>query len=140
RHVGGPAGEFHVTTTFAYLERTTPGANVCFPADGAEVVAVGAVDAEGHRQRYSACGTNIRGVKPDLSAAVPVPSSFRAQPFGGTSAAAPQVAGLAALCLSRHPDWTPARIRDALQAAAHDLGKPGPDPETGYGLVHLPPE
>src|SRR5262249_13972149 len=128
----------HVTTTFASLEYTTPGANVCFPADGKEVVAMGAVDEDGHRQSYSACGTNLPRVKPDLVAVVPFPSAFRARPFGGTSAAAPQAAALAALCWSRHPSWTAAHVRQALQAAAKDLNTPGPDPETGYGLIHVP--
>jgi subtilisin family serine protease len=140
RHVSGPAGEFHVTTTFGSLEMTTAGANVCFPGDGNEVVAVGAVDSEGHRQPYSACGTNLRAVKPDLSAVVPVPTVLRSRWFGGTSAACPQVAAVATLCLSRHPDWSPTRVREALRTAATDLGPPGPDPETGFGLVHVPAE
>ncbi len=137
-HVSGPAGPFHVTTTFASLEVTTPGANVCFPGDGKEVVALGAVDTDGHRQDYSACGTNLPRPKPDLVAVVPFPSSWRARPFGGTSAAAPQAAALAALCWSRHTDWSAAQVRAALQSSAIDLNTPGPDYETGYGLIHVP--
>jgi len=117
RHIGGPAGDFHLTTTFASLACTTPGANVCFPGDGKEVVP---------------------RPKPDLVAVVPFPSSWRPGPFGGTSAAAPQAAALAALCWSRHADWSAARVRQALQSAAIDLNTPGPDYETGYGLIHLP--
>src|SRR5947207_362484 len=48
-------------------------------------------------------------------------------------------AGLAALCLSLHSDWTPVQIRGEFQKSAKDLGPPGHDPETGYGLVQLPP-
>ncbi|WP_306215151.1 S8 family peptidase [Actinoplanes sp. RD1] len=36
----------------------------------------------------------------------------------GTSMAAPHVTGAAALVLSRHPDWTPAQVQDALLTAA----------------------
>jgi subtilisin family serine protease len=140
RHIAGPVGAFHVTTTFASLDCTTPGANVCFPADGKEVVALGAVDQSGHRQDYSACGTNLPQPKPDLVAVVPFPSTFRSRPFGGTSAAAPQAAALAALCWSRHPAWTATHVREALQSAAIDLGAPGPDYETGFGLIHVPAE
>src|SRR5262249_17630142 len=117
---------------------TTPGANVCFPSDGDEVVALGAVDTDGQRHSYSACGTNLKRPKPDMVAVVPFPSSWRPDPFGGTSAAAPQAAALAALCWSRHPAWSAARVRNSLQAAAIDLHTPGPDFETGYGLIHLP--
>jgi hypothetical protein len=45
---------------------------------------------------------------------------------------------LAALCWSRHPDWTAEQVGSALRHAAHDLGPPGPDFETGYGLINMP--
>lgn len=44
---------------------------------------------------------------------------FRA--MSGTSMASPYVAGLAALLLELHPDWTPARIRSALVPTALPL-------------------
>jgi subtilisin family serine protease len=140
RCVRGQPGTFHLTTTFAYLEHMTAPSSVCFPADGAEVVGMGAADAEGHRQAYSACGPNSPRPKPDLMALVPFPTGIRARPFGGTSAAAPQGAALAALWWARHSEWTADQVREALRASAQDLGPPGPDCETGYGLVHLPAE
>src|SRR5262249_47397464 len=108
------------------------------PADGPEVVAVGAVDHSGQLTSYSACGVPASKVKPDLVAPVPFISSFRDRPFAGTSAAAPQAAGLAALVWSRHLDWKAEAVRKLLQSSAHDLGVPGPDPETGFGEIHLP--
>jgi subtilisin family serine protease len=140
RRVRGPIGTFHLTTTFASLTYTTGASSVCFPADGAEVIAMGAVDDSGHRQSYSACGPNSPRPKPDLTAIVPFPTRIRERLFGGTSAASPQGAALAALWWSRHPDWTADQVREALRTAAQDLGPPGPDCETGYGLVHLPPD
>jgi subtilisin family serine protease len=140
RRLQGPGAPVHLTTTFASLAHTTVGPSVCFPADGPEVVALGAVDHDGHRMGYSACGPESPRPKPDLVAEVPVPSRWRPRPFGGTSAAAPQAAALAALCWSRHPDWTAARVRAALASCARDLGPPGPDPETGFGLLRLPRE
>jgi subtilisin family serine protease len=138
RHLGGAAGPFHVATMWSSLEVTTPRGSVCFPADGVNVIAMGAVDAGGHKHRYSACGPNSPRPKPDLVATVPFPSLCRSRPFGGTSAAAPQGAGLAALWLSRHPEWTAEQVRDAVQQAASDLGPRGHDGETGYGLICLP--
>jgi hypothetical protein len=140
RRLRGAGGSFRLTTTFATLDHTTAGPSVCFPADGAEVVALGAVDGDGRRMDYSAWGQCSPWVKPDLVAEVPFPSCWRPRPFGGTSAAAPQAAGLAALWWSRHPDRTAGRVRAALRVSARDLGPAGPDREFGFGLIHLPSE
>jgi subtilisin family serine protease len=66
--------------------------------------------------------------------------------ISGTSAAAPQVAGLCALLLQKRPTLTPAQIKAVLRATATDVtvgvsamgqaAGPGVDPATGSGLVH----
>ena len=113
--------------------------SIAFPGDGPEVVTVGAVDADGFRAAYSSCGPNSAQPKPDLVATVPFVSLFRLKPFAGTSAAAPQAAGLAALLWERHLDWNARKVRQALREAALDLGRPGHDWETGHGLIRLLP-
>jgi subtilisin family serine protease len=138
RGTPGQQGSFHVIALHGYLEQTTARGSISFPADGAEVLALGAVTPEGQRMYYSACGPNSPRPKPDLVAPVPFPSFWRSQPFGGTSAAAPQAAGLAALLWSCHPNWTANKVRTSLRASANDLGPRGHDWETGYGLIHLP--
>jgi Subtilase family len=138
RRLHGPAGFFHLVVLGGGLQYATPHGSIPFPGDGPEVVAVGAVDPEGHRLAYSSCGPNSEQPKPDLVAPVPFPSLWRVRPFSGTSAAAPQAAGLAALVFARHPDWTALHVRKALESAAEDLGPPGHDWETGFGRVHLP--
>jgi subtilisin family serine protease len=135
----GKGGSFHLSSLSAGLECSTAPGSVPFPGDGAEVLAVGAVDADGRRMGYSSCGPNSSQPKPDFVAPVPFQSHFRTAPFGGTSCAAPEAAAAAALCWSRYPDWTADRVRVALRASAQDLGPPGHDTETGYGLIHLPP-
>ena len=59
----------------------------------------------------------------------------------GTSWAAPQVAGMAALMLRVNPDLTPAQVKYIIEATATDLTTegglyPGYDRFTGYGLVN----
>jgi subtilisin family serine protease len=50
----------------------------------------------------------------------------------GTSMAAPHVSGAVALIRSKHPDWSPARVIQALQAQADRLPCP-PNPYTPVG-------
>ncbi|BDG08790.1 S8 family serine peptidase [Anaeromyxobacter paludicola] len=53
----------------------------------------------------------------------------------GTSMATPHVAGCAAVAWAAHPGYANSDLRDLLRATAQDLGKPGRDPEFGFGLV-----
>lgn len=137
-HADVKAQAFHLVVLGGALEHTVGRGSIPFPGDGASVLAVGAVDGERQRLAYSSCGPNSRLPKPDFVATVPFRSLCRARPFAGTSAAAPQAAGLAALVWARHPDWTPNRVVQAMRQAALDLGPPGHDWETGYGLIRLP--
>jgi subtilisin family serine protease len=129
---------FHLVVLGGYLAHTTAWGSISCPADGPGVLAVGAVDERGNRLFYSSCGPNSGRPKPDFVAEVPFPSLWRPQPFSGTSAAAPQAAGLAALWWSRHPNWRASQVSTAMRRTARDLGPPGHDWETGYGLVTLP--
>lgn len=140
RAEGGRTGPFHVVALHADLRAATAAGSVTFPADGPEVIAVGAVDAAGHRAAYSACGSEFCKDKPDLVAPVPFASAARLRPFSGTSAAAPQAAALAALLWSRHPDWLAGKVRTRLLSSARDVGAPGRDQETGCGVIRLPDE
>jgi hypothetical protein len=64
-----------------------------------------------------------------------------AEYFNGVSCATPYVAGVAALIKSKHPDWTPAQIRQQLVGTAQDVvnveSAAGWDLYSGYGMVDL---
>lgn len=138
RLLQGRGTSFHLVVLGGDLETATARGSIPFPADGPEVLAVGAVNGEDKRFSYSSCGPNSCVPKPDFMAPVPFPSLWRPRAFAGTSAAAPQAAGLAALCWSSHPEWTAAQVRDILRKSSHDLGPVGHDNETGYGRIGLP--
>ena len=55
--------------------------------------------------------------------------------FGGTSAAAPYIAGVVALMLEVDPTLTPADVDAILKRTAHDFGPKGWDSAWGYGEV-----
>jgi subtilisin family serine protease len=80
-------------------------------------------------------GTTL--VKPDLAGADGV--SCRTPgftPFYGTSAAAPHLAGIAALILQHHPTWTPAQVKAAMFNTAIDNMEAGIDRDSGHGIVN----
>jgi len=134
----GKPGSFHLAALGGTLSTVTSQGSVACPADGPEVIAIGAVTSTGRRLDYSSCGQESHSLKPDFVAPVPFPTTVRSQAFTGTSAAAPQAAALAAVLWSRHPQWTGQQVRAGLVQFAHDVGRPGPDCETGYGMIALP--
>ncbi len=68
------------------------------------------------------------GLKPDVSAvggtvfSTSVGTGSEGETESGTSMAAPMVAGLSALVVSKHPDWTPEQVKaDIMNTAGQDL-------------------
>jgi autotransporter-associated beta strand protein len=55
----------------------------------------------------------------------------------GTSFAAPQVSGAAALVWQAYPYFSNDLVRQTLLGTADDLGAPGPDPVFGYGMLNV---
>ncbi len=103
---------------------------------------VGAVDpaASGTIATYSSQGpTNDGRIKPDLSAPSCVVSvAYQPDCFNGTSAAAPVVAGAAALARSAGVSTTPSGIASYLKASVVDRGAAGADNVYGTGELRLP--
>jgi subtilisin family serine protease len=107
------------------------------------VIAVGAVDDDGFLAPFSSPGPTADGrIKPEVCAlgisnfiAVSSPTSGDSayQSGNGTSYATPLVAGVVALLLEAHPDWTPRQVRDALLSTASRSGSP--DNDYGWGIV-----
>lgn len=56
--------------------------------------------------------------------------------FNGTSAAAPNVAGVASLVWSANSNLTATQVKSILAETAYDLGVPGWDVEYGHGFVN----
>jgi subtilisin family serine protease len=86
----------------------------------------------------------IRLSKPDFAAADGVTTTLNPlinsaesslSPFFGSSAAAPQIAGIAALLRAIDPAITPGQMRRVLTHSCVDLMQFGVDRESGFGAV-----
>ncbi|NES18394.1 MAG: S8 family serine peptidase [Symploca sp. SIO3E6] len=57
-------------------------------------------------------------------------------PFNGTSAATPNVAGVASLVWSANPNLTATQVQTIMSETAYDLGNPGYDLAYGHGFIN----
>ena len=111
------------------------------PADAPGVLSVGAVDRTGRVVGFSSRGPSSDGrVKPELcalGASVRLAAAWGRDVYevaSGTSFSAPLVAGVAALVIEAHRDWSPETVRDALLESASRAERP--DNDYGWGLVN----
>ena len=84
---------------------------------------------------YSNRGSNLTLVAPTDTDAI-TNSGGTVRSFGGTSAANPNLAGVAALVWSENDKLDGGEVRDIMIGSAIDLGTDGFDNETGFGLVN----
>lgn len=105
--------------------------NITFPATLADVIAVGAMSPCGERKSRNTCdgdtdwtscyGHNLSVVAPGTL--IPTISSGNTTKiFGGTSAAAPHVAGVAALMLSVNSRLTHQQVKQIIERTARKIG------------------
>ncbi len=106
-----------------------------FPAADANVIAVTATDAGDKLFKLANRGKYITVAAPGVEILGPSTNGGY-QISTGTSVAAAQVSGVAALLLERKPDLRPDALRKILASTATDLGPKGQDSQYGAGLVN----
>jgi serine protease len=129
------------------------------PAGCSGVITVGATTKSGKRASYSNFGAGVDvaapgggivqmndGVSKDqpiystLGTGATYLTGYTFAGLDGTSMAAPQVAGLAALILSRNPSLSPDQVKSIIKSNTHPWGLGGlpiPDHAFGTGLIDV---
>lgn len=110
-----------------------------YPAAYPEAICVAGTDTNDNRMSVSNYGSHVDIAAPGSPIYSTYWSSTSGSTYikmGGTSMAAPHVAGVAALLLARNPNLTVAQVESLLSANADDLGAPGWDPYFGAGRVN----
>lgn len=121
--------------------------SVNYPARNASVVAVGAADHFGNRCSFSDWGSNWGAelafmapgesiVTTDRTGSIGYSFNDYTTSFGGTSAACPFAAGIAALLISQNPTWTPDQVAFRMKFTCTDIGAAGYDTATGFGMLN----
>ena len=137
--------EFYGYNSPMYTNNRVSGDSIFGQAALIPVISVGAIDAKdaGYNdiQSYSSQGDvtivypQETRKKPDICGidGVKVSGVGFSSPFYGTSAAAPHIAGIAALAWSASPSLSPTTIKTALFSSSADLGAYGQDKIFGWG-------
>ena len=132
------------------LAHAVAGSSIVAPGNAPFVLTVGAINITqaawetGPQADYSSQGPTNRSrfaspiVKPDIVGPSGLSGTAAGLVFSGTSAAAPHVAGAAALVWSQYPGWSATAVRGWLEENAVDMGSPGKDNLFGHGRLDLP--
>jgi hypothetical protein len=112
-----------------------PNSPPLFPGADPSVIAVTATDSRDALFPGANRGNYIAVAAPGVDVFAPAPDSTY-QLTTGTSVAAAEVSGVAALLIERNPALTPAAVRKILMDTATRLGPKGRDRDFGAGLVN----
>ena len=108
---------------------------VSYPAAYPSVIAVGATDDTDRKATFSNYGTDLDLMAPGVMI-YSAQGDSGYQYLSGTSAAAPHVAGVAAIMLSINPGLTTGEVDSALNSTATDIYMTGRDSTSGWGIVN----
>lgn len=116
-----------------------------FPASYPHVITAGAIDASLTAALFSNYNDYVDIAAPGVGVPVDTPLRFDVEDgvrdgqslVDGTSFASPYVAGGLSWVLGARPTLTPDQAAAVLRASAQDLGTPGWDQQTGWGLLQI---
>ncbi len=111
-----------------------PGAAPAYPGNHPRTIAVTATDAQDAVFAKANRGSYVTLAAPGVQIFAPGAGGTYLVD-SGTSFAAAYASGAAALILQGRPGLKPGAVREIMAGTALDLGRPGPDPDYGAGLI-----
>ncbi|GAC1409337.1 MAG: hypothetical protein NVSMB57_01850 [Actinomycetota bacterium] len=108
-----------------------------YPAWFDNVMAVGGTDQRDRRAPCANFSSKVSVAAPAVGVQGLSDSAYMTAPACGTSAATPQVSGLAALLFQQDPSRTPADVRSIIEQSADHLGPAGRNDEFGFGRINI---
>ena len=113
-----------------------------FPAVYPHVLTVGATNASGHVAGFSTLSPTVDLAAPGAGIPVAEPLAQDASGYilnaSGTSFASPLVAGAAAWVWTVRPNLDNTQLFELMRRSATDIGEPGFDVASGWGLLNIP--
>jgi subtilisin family serine protease len=113
-----------------------------YPAFYPHVLTVGATDRSNQVAAFSSVSPTVDLAAPGVD--MPIAEPLAVEPAGyttdaaGTSFASPLVAGAAAWVWTVRPDLDNSQLFEIMRRSATDIGTPGFDSASGYGLLNIP--
>lgn len=118
---------------------------VIYPAAYPHVLSVAALNPDLTPSGFSSENTAVDVAAPGVDIPLATPAAFDVEDgtvdgvtlASGTSFSAPIVAGAAAWLATARPDLSNGQLADVLRGSARDVGAPGYDPASGFGLIQM---
>jgi subtilisin family serine protease len=117
------------------------GSPAAYPAAWPHVFTVAATDRADVVAPFSTTGADVDIAAPGVAITGAVPLTRDASGYetdSGTSFASPMVAAAAAWVWTMRPTLTVSQVADVLRGSARDIGPPGFDNASGWGIVDIP--
>jgi hypothetical protein len=111
------------------------------PASLPHVLTVGASNQSDRVAFFSSRSSALDLVAPGVAIPTAVPTFSDPSGYAdadGTSFSSPLVAAAAAWVWTARPQLDPTQLQDAMRDSARDIGTPGWDADTGFGLLWIP--
>ncbi len=108
-----------------------------YPGALPHVTTVAATDSTGRVAGFSSKSPYVDLAAPGVGIPVAIAESQDWQAEDGTSFSSPIVAGAAAWIWTVRPELTASQLAEILRRSARDLGAPGRDPASGFGMLDV---